>query len=110
MLGSLVPRSLRTHLILSTLGIILLVQAATVATVSYYRKQYTEQVAVHFTATTIRTLRASLAEIPTDQRADFVRQASQNEWHLWSRNLPAEANVQERRLRPRRGRSAQTPP
>lgn len=94
------------------LGTILLVQAATVATVSYYRKQYTEQVAVHFTATTIRTLRASLAEIPTEQRADFVRQASQNEWHLWSRNLPAEANIQERRARPRRasGHGAPTPP
>src|SRR3546814_17760185 len=86
MLRSLLPRSLRARLLLFTLGTILLVQAATFATVSHYRKKFTEEVAVDFTATTIRTLRASLAEIPSDERADFVRTASQNQWRLWSRD------------------------
>lgn len=93
---------------LLTLGTILLVQAATFATVSFYRKKFTEEVTVEFTATTIRTLRASLAEIPADQRAEFVRQASQNEWHLWSRSLPPNTSVEHRR--PPRGEPPPPPP
>ncbi|PLC51918.1 ATPase [Pollutimonas subterranea] len=84
-------------MVLLTLGTILLVQAATFATVSHYRKQFTEEVAVEFTATTIRTLRAALAEIPAEQRPGFVRTASQNQWHLWSRSLPSDASLEERR-------------
>src|SRR5690606_29070508 len=80
-----------------TLGTILLVQAATFASVSFYRKKFTEEVTVEFTATTIRTLRAALAEIPADERAEFVRQASHNEWHLWSRQLPSNASMERRR-------------
>jgi two-component system osmolarity sensor histidine kinase EnvZ len=86
---SFLPRSLRARMILLTLVTILLVQAATIATVTYYRKQFTEKVAVEFTVTTIRTLRAALAEIPAEERAEFVQSASQNEWRLWSRSLPA---------------------
>ncbi|NYT22829.1 HAMP domain-containing protein [Alcaligenaceae bacterium] len=89
-------------MLLLTLGTIVLVQAATFATVSYYRKQFTEDVSVELTATTIRTLRAALAEIPAEQRPDFVRDASQNQWRLWARSLPADASL-ERRYRPQRG-------
>lgn len=84
------PRSLRARLIIFTLGTIFLVQAATIATVTYYRKKLTNDVTVDITATTIRTLRAALAEIPAEERGDFVQKASQNEWHLWSRSLPAD--------------------
>jgi two-component system osmolarity sensor histidine kinase EnvZ len=84
------PRSLRARLILFTLGTIFLVQAATIATATYYRKKFTNDVTVDITATTIRTLRAALAEIPAEERSDFVLKASQNEWHLWSRSLPAD--------------------
>lgn len=88
-------------MLLLTLGTIMLVQAATFATVSYYRKQFTEDVSVELTATTIRTLRAALAEIPAEQRQGFVRNASQNQWRLWSRSLPADASL-ERRYRAQR--------
>ncbi|MDS1140710.1 ATP-binding protein [Pusillimonas sp. SM2304] len=108
MLRTWLPRSLSARLVLLTLGTILLVQAATFATVSFYRKKFTEEVTVEFTATTIRTLRASLAEIPADQRAEFVRQASQNEWHLWSRSLPPNTSVEHRR--PPRGEPPPPPP
>ncbi len=93
-LRSLLPRSLHARMVLLTLGTILLVQAATFATAAYYRKKFTEEVAVELTATTIRTLRASLAEIPSSERADFVQRASQNEWRLWSRSLPSDASVE----------------
>lgn len=83
-------------MLLLMLGTILLVQAATFATVSYYRKQFTEDVAVEFTATTIRTLRASLAQIPADERAAFVQRASGNQWHLWSRKLPSNTRLEGR--------------
>lgn len=78
-------RSLHARLILLTLATILLVQAATLATVTFYRKKFTSEVTVEVVATTIRTVRAALAEVPAERRADFVRQASHNEWHLWSR-------------------------
>ena len=96
---SLLPRSLWTRMVLLTLGTIILVQAATFATVSYYRKQFTEDVSVELTATTIRTLRAALAEIPAEDRAQFVRDASQNQWRLWSRSLPANASLERRSRR-----------
>jgi len=78
-------RSLHARLILLTLATIFLVQAATLATVTFYRKKFTSEVTVEVVATTIRTVRAALAEVPAERRADFVRQASHNEWHLWSR-------------------------
>ncbi len=110
MFRSLLPRSLRARLLLFTLGTILLVQAATFASLSYYRKKFTEEVAVEFTATTIRTLRASLAEIPSDERADFVRGASQNEWHLWSRSLPSDASLEGKPGQARIQRAHRHPP
>lgn len=110
MLRSLLPRSLSARMVLLTLGTLLLVQAATFATVSLYRKQFTEDVAVGFTATTIRTLRASLAEIPAEDRPEFVRRASQNEWRLWSRSLPADASLEDRRAREQKRRTQSPPP
>ncbi len=105
---SLLPRSLSTRMVLLTLGTIILVQAATFATVSYYRKQFTEDVSVELTATTIRTLRAALAEIPAEERAEFVKNASQNQWRLWSRSLPPNASLERRSRRSEEQR--QTPP
>ncbi len=109
-LNSLLPKSLRARMVLLTLGTILLVQAATFATVSYYRKQFTEEVAVEFTATTIRTLRAALSEIPAERRPDFVRSASQNQWRLWSRSLPSDASLENRRPPPSESHRAHRPP
>lgn len=96
LLQYLVPRSLSARLILLTLGSLLVVQAATLATVAHFRQKFTEQVTVEVTATTIRTLRQSLAQIPADQRAEFVRQASRNEWRLWTRTLPPNARLERR--------------
>jgi two-component system osmolarity sensor histidine kinase EnvZ len=96
MLRWLSPRSLSARMVLITLGTIVLVQAATFATVSYYRKQFTENVTVDYAATTIRTLRAALAQIPSGDRARFVRDASEGAWHLWSRTLPPEARLEHR--------------
>ena len=104
---SLLPRALRTRMLLLTLGTIVLVQAATFATVSYYSKRFTEDVSVELTATTIRTLRAALAEIPAEQRPDFVRDASQNQWRLWSRSLPDDASLENRHRQARANREAQ---
>src|SRR3546814_11917340 len=81
-------------MVLLTLGTILLVQAATVVTATYYRHKYTQDAAVKFTATTIRILRASLAQVPPGQRSEFVRTSSHNEWHLWSHTLPSEARLE----------------
>jgi len=106
----LLPRSLRTRMVLVTLGTIILVQAATFATVSYYRKQFTEDVSVELTATTIRTLRAALAEIPAEQRPEFVRNASQNQWRLWARSLPADASLERRRRQQQEGPRREPPP
>ena len=92
--GFLVPRSLRARLILLILGSVLLTQAATLVTVSYFRHKFLEDVAIGYIVTTIRTLRAAVSEVPAEDRAEFVRTASQNQWRLWSRVLPAEAKLQ----------------
>lgn len=107
---SMLPRSLRTRMLLLTLGTIALVQATTFATISYYRKQFTEDVSVELTATTIRTLRAALAEIPAEKRADFVRNASQNQWRLWTRSLPADASLERRTHNEHRAPARPAPP
>lgn len=91
------PRSLSARMVLIMLGTIMLVQVATFATVSYFRKEFTENVTVEFAATTIRALRASLAQLPPDKRPEFVRLASRNTWYLWARTLPPEARLEERR-------------
>ena len=44
--GFLVPRSLRARLILLILGSVLLTQAATLVTVSYFRHKLMEEVAI----------------------------------------------------------------
>ncbi len=82
-------------MVLLTLGTILLVQGATLVTISYYRRQYSQNAAAKFTATTIRILRASLATVPADKRADFVRLSSQNQWHLWTQILPADTYLED---------------
>lgn len=110
MLRSLWPRSLSTRMVLVTLGTIIMVQAATFATVSYYRKQFTETVTVDYAATTIRTLRAALAQVPTAERAQFVRDASEGAWYLWSRSLPPEARLEQRKGMRRNDERPPTPP
>ncbi|MFC4273733.1 ATP-binding protein [Achromobacter aloeverae] len=93
-LRKLLPHSLRARLTLLVLGCVLLAQAATLVIGAHYRDRYLEEVGLDYIATTIRTLRAALSEIPTEDRADFVRDASQGQWHLWARTLPAEAQIQ----------------
>ncbi len=105
---SLLPRSLRVRLILLILGSVLLTQAATLVTVSYFRQKFMEDVAIGYIVTTIRTLRAAVSQVPAEERADFVRNASQNQWRLWSRVLPAEARLQ--RFGNRRPAPAPRPP
>lgn len=91
---SLLPRSLRARLILLVLGAVLLAQAATLTTVTYFRHKFMEEVAIGYIVTTIRTLRAAVSQVPAEDRADFVRNASQNQWRLWARTLPANAKLQ----------------
>jgi two-component system osmolarity sensor histidine kinase EnvZ len=110
MLQSMLPRSLRARMVVLILGTIVLVQAATFATASWYRKKFTDEVAVELTATTIRTLRASLAEIPAEERAEFVKRASQNEWRLWSRSLPSGTRLEDSRAQRRQRAEQGAPP
>src|SRR5690606_6062758 len=98
----LLPRSLGTRMLLLTLATTVLVRAATPPTVHYYRNQFAHDVSGERRATTVRALRAALAEIPADQRQDFVRTASQNQWRLWSRSLPANASLEQRNRRHQR--------
>ena len=85
------PRSLRARLILLILGAVLVAQAATFAAIEHYRRNYLDTVAPDLMATTIRTLRAAIAQIPEENRADFVSEASHGEWRFESRALPARA-------------------
>jgi len=104
------PRSLRAQMVLSTLAIIVLVQIASLATVTWSWRQFTRNVAVDLTVTTLRTLRSALAEVPAEARADFVHAASGGEWRLWSRSLPDRPRLEHiRRHEDRRAARAQRP-
>ena len=82
------PRSLRLQMILMMLGTIILVQAGSLSVGNYLKERYIEDVVVNYLTTTIRTLRAAVAQIPAEHRASFIEEASQNKWRLWSRQLP----------------------
>lgn len=82
------PRSLRLQMILMMLGTIILVQVGSLSVGNYLRERYMEDVVVNYLTTTIRTLRAAVAQIPAENRASFIEEASQKKWRLWSRQLP----------------------
>ena len=84
----LMPRSLRARLILLILGAVLVAQATTFLAIEHYRRNVLENVTPDLMATTIRTLRASIAQIDESERAAFVAAASQGEWRLVSRPIP----------------------
>lgn len=96
LLSFFTPRSLRARLFLLVLAMVMLAEAVTFSLVSEYRHRFFDEVAMRYIVTTIRTLRASLSEIPVEDRDAFVRIASQGQWHLWARELPPEATLQRR--------------
>lgn len=100
MIKKLLPKSLQAQLILLTLGVVLLVQAATFITVSWSWRQFTQKVAIDLALTTLRTLQGTLANTPAEKRAALVKQVSDGQWHLWSRSLPSHTRLE---------RSDQTP-
>lgn len=102
------PRSLRTRLILLVILTLAAAQTATLYSISVYQRNHAEAVSINLIATTIRTLHQSIDNIPPEDRAEFVRQASGGQWRLWSRALPDDARVQ-RRPAWRDGSNARTP-
>ena len=99
----LVPGSLRARLVLLILGSVLVAQAATFLAIEHYRRNVLENVTPDLMATTIRTLRASIAQIDESERAAFVATASQGEWRLVSRPVPPRPRFGDERAR-REGR------
>jgi len=96
------PQSLRPRLVLLVLGATLIAQAATITALSHYQRSQVSHAAIDLIITTIRTLRASLASIPAEQRAEFVRAASDGQWRLEVRPPLTEAQraaIQARRAR-----------
>lgn len=91
------PLSLRAQMVVLILGIMLMVQAATFATVSWSWRQFTQKVAVELTVTTLRTLRSALEHVPKGERADYVREKSGREWRLWTRSLPRHTRLEHSR-------------
>lgn len=108
-LGFLWPRALRTRLILLVLLTLAAAQAATFYTLSVYQRNHAQAVSINLIATTIRTLHHSIDNMPPEERAEFVRQASGGQWRLWSRALPDDARLQ-RRPAWRDGPNGRTPP
>lgn len=95
----LLPQSFRSRLVLFVLATVLAGQAATLYLVSIYQRDHAQTVALDLLATTIRTLQYSMEHVPPPERAEFVRQASQGHWRMWSKPLPNEARLQRRASR-----------
>lgn len=92
----LLPQSFRARLVLLVLATVLAGQAATLYLVSVYQRDHAQTVALDLLATTIRTLQYSMAHVPPPERAEFVHQASQGQWRMWSKPLPNDARLQRR--------------
>ena len=84
---------------LLVLATVLAGQAATLFLVSVYQRDHAQTVALDLLATTIRTLQYSMVNVPPPERAEFVHQASQGHWRMWSKPLPSEARLQRRAAR-----------
>ena len=95
----LLPQSFRSRLILLVLATVLAGQSATLYLVSIYQRDHAQTVALDLLATTIRTLQYSMEHVPPPERAEFVRQASQGHWRMWSMPLPNDARLQRRASR-----------
>lgn len=100
----LLPRSLRARLILLILGSVLVAQVATVVAIEHYRRNFLDNVAPDLMATTIRTLRAAIAQIDEKDRAAFVATSSGGEWRLVSRPAPHRGGARRGEGRPPRER------
>lgn len=85
------PFSLRFQTILLILFTILSVQIMNLYIAQEFRERYAQNVVVNHLSSTIRVLRASLANTPKEQRKDFVNQASQGQWDLIERPLPQDS-------------------
>lgn len=95
----LLPQSFRSRLVLFVLATVLAGQAATLYLASVYQRDHAQTVALDLLATTIRTLQYSMEHVPPPERAEFVRQASQGQWRMWSKPLPNDARLQRRAAR-----------
>ena len=76
------PESLRTRLILLVLLTLAAAQGATLYSITVYQRNHARAVSINLIATTIRTLHHSIDNMPPEERADFVRQASGGQWRL----------------------------
>jgi two-component system osmolarity sensor histidine kinase EnvZ len=94
----LLPQSLRSRLIALVLLSVLAGQAATLYALSLFQRDYIQTVALDLVATTIRTLQFSMELVRPKDRAAYVQHASQGEWQLWSKPLPDEAQLQEKKV------------
>lgn len=85
------PFSLRFQTILLILFTISSVQFMNLYIADEFRERFTQNVVVNHLSSTIRVLRASLANIPQDKRRKFVHRASQGQWELIQRPLPQDS-------------------
>lgn len=90
---SLVPQSLRARLIALLLASVIAGQFATLYLASLYQRDHAQTVALDLIATTIRALHFSMEHAAPADRAEFVRQASEGQWRLWSRPLPNDVRL-----------------
>ncbi len=114
---SLVPQSLRARLIALLLASVIAGQFATLYLASLYQRDHAQTVALDLIATTIRALHFSMEHAAPADRAEFVRQASEGQWRLWSRPLPndvrllrkpAPLNTEVARIQPAQEKQANT--
>lgn len=85
------PFSLRFQTILLILFTILSVQIMNLYIAQEFKERYAQNVVVNHLSSTIRVLRASLANTPKEQRKNFVNRASRGQWDLIERPLPQDS-------------------
>lgn len=85
--------SIRAQIIFMTFATIILVQTAIFYAVSYLKGGFIEQIVSSQVSNSINVIRSSVLLLPPNRRAEFVRQASNGKWSLWSRELPQDTQI-----------------
>ena len=94
LLQRFVPLSMRTRLILLVVLTTVAMQLTTWYWLSIYRRNHANTVALEMIAITVHTLQNAIEALPPEQRADFIKRASDARWSLLDGRLPLQARVQ----------------
>lgn len=84
----LFPLSIRAQIIAIMLATIAIVQGAGFFAGNFLKEKLLEDIVAGHIATTIKIIRSAVTILPPEHRSEFIKQASNGQWILWTRQIP----------------------